>query len=156
MSSYARSHSHLQTCARVMVSDAQRRTFLQRFRRPNLENLARQGLCKQVLASARKVNICQYCEAVNGTVKKAAALKIVHERFRQKKLTDEAQQWRASFSTAVEFQQEIGRFLGVKGSEELNPLKVLDLFKRMSAEVRLSTISSMLNLSIFRIASSWG
>lgn len=119
-----------------MVAEGPRRTLLQRFRRPLLENLARQNLCKQVLAAARKVNLCQYCGSVNGTVKKAAALKIVHERFRQKKTTEEAEKWRRSFASAVEFQHEIGRFLGQKGPEELNPLKVLDLFKRMTAEVR--------------------
>lgn len=118
-----------------MVNESSRRVFLQRFRRPNLENLARQNLCKQVLLSARKVNICQYCGAVNGTVKKAAALKIVHERFRQRKMTEEAEKWRQSFANAVEFQPEIGRILGTKGAEELNPLKVLDLFKRMTEEV---------------------
>ncbi|KIM21606.1 hypothetical protein M408DRAFT_18355 [Serendipita vermifera MAFF 305830] len=122
------------TCARVMVPESTRRTFLQRFRRPNLENLARQGLCKQVLAASRKINVCQYCGAVNGTVKKAAALKIVHERFRQKKLAADAERWRQSFSSAIKFQGDLERVLGSKGAEELNPLKVLDLFKRMTAE----------------------
>jgi len=118
-----------------MLTEDARRAFLKRFRRPNLENLTRQGLCKQVLAAARKVNVCQYCGGINGTVKKAAALKIVHERFRQKKLTEEAENWRQSFSSAINFQGDVGRILGVKGAEELNPLKVLDLFKRMTIEV---------------------
>jgi len=118
-----------------MIPEAARRTFLHRFRRPNLENLARQSLCKQVLAASRKINICQYCGAINGTVKKAAALKIVHEKFRQKKLTTDAEKWRESFSSAIKFQGDIERILGSKGAEELNPLKVLDLFKRMTAEV---------------------
>ena len=87
---------------------------------------------------SRKVNACQHCGAINGTVKKAAALKIVHERFRQKKLTEEAEKWRQSFSNAVKVQNDLDRALGVKGAEELNPLKVLDLFKRMTAEVSYS------------------
>lgn len=118
-----------------MVDDANRRSFLHRFRRPDLENLARQSLCKQVLAHARKVNICNHCGMINGTVKKGGPLKIIHERFRQKKLSEEADKWRNSFAAAVEGQAEVGRFLGTKGLEELNPLKVLDLFKRMPAEV---------------------
>ncbi|KAG8831315.1 hypothetical protein FRC18_006772 [Serendipita sp. 400] len=122
------------SCARVMLSDNARKTFLQRFRRTNLENLVRQSLCKQVLAISRKVNVCQHCGAVNGTVKKAAALKIVHERFRQKKPSEEAEKWRQSFASALKFQSDLGRTLGSKGAEELNPLKVLDLFKRMTAE----------------------
>ncbi|PVG00564.1 putative RPO31-DNA-directed RNA polymerase III, 160 kd subunit [Serendipita vermifera] len=122
------------TCARVMVPETIRRSFLQRFRKPNLENLVRQNLCKQVVAAARKINVCQYCGATNGTVKKAAALKIVHERYRQRKLTEEADNWRQSFSNAIKFQPDIDRILGTKGTEELNPLKVLELFKKMTAE----------------------
>lgn len=122
------------TCARVMLTESARRAFLRRFRRPTLENLARQSLCKQVLAISRKVNTCQHCGAINGTVKKAAALKIVHERFRQKKLTEEAEKWRQSFSNAIKVQNDLDRALSIKGAEELNPLKVLDLFKRMTAE----------------------
>jgi len=124
-----------------MVDDASRRSFLRRFRRPDLENIARQSLCKQVLAQARKVNFCNHCGAINGTVKKGGPLKIIHERFRQKKLSDEAEKWRNSFVTAIEGQAEVGRFLGTKGLEELNPLKVLDLFKRMPAEVRTASLS---------------
>lgn len=121
-----------------MVDDTSRRNFLHRFRRPGLENLARQSLCKQVLAQARKVNVCNHCEAINGTVKKGGPLKIIHERFRQKKLSEEAEKWRSSFAAVIDGQAEVGRFLGTKGLEELNPLKVLDLFKRMPAEVHRS------------------
>ncbi|KAG8836223.1 hypothetical protein FRC17_008959 [Serendipita sp. 399] len=124
------------SCARVMLPENARKSFLQRFRRPNLENLVRQSFCKQVLAISRKVNVCQYCGAINGTVKKAAPLKIVHERFRQKKPSEEAEKWRQSFSSALKFQSDLGRTLATKGAEELNPLKVLDLFKRMTAEQR--------------------
>ena len=49
--------------------------------------------------------------------------------------------WRNSFVTAIGGQAEVGRFLGTKGLEELNPLKVLDLFKRMPAEVRTASLS---------------
>jgi len=124
-----------------MLNDTNRRVFLRRFRHPGLENLARQSLCKQVLAQARKVNVCNHCRAINGTVKKGGPLKIIHERFRQKKLSDEAEKWRNSFAAAIEAQAEVGRFLGMKGLEELNPLKVLDLFKRMPAEVCKPSLS---------------
>ena len=138
---YPPNYLNSKTCARVMVDDTNRRAFLRRFRRPGLENLARQAICKQVLAQARKVNICNHCGAINGTVKKGGPLKIIHERFRQKKLSDEAEKWRNSFAAAIEGQAEVGRFLGLKGLEELNPLKVLDLFKRMPAEVHTPSLS---------------
>ena len=76
-----------------MVDDASRGSFLRRFRHPDLENIARQSLCKQVLAQARKVNFCNHCGAINGTVKKGGPLKIIHERFRQKELSEEVEKW---------------------------------------------------------------
>jgi DNA-directed RNA polymerase III subunit RPC1 len=42
--------------------------------------------------------------------------------------------WKDTFRTAIEEQREIGQFLS-KANEDLNPLKVLDLFRRISAEV---------------------
>jgi len=42
---------------------------------------------------------------------------------------------------AIEGQAEVGSFLGTKGLEELNSLRVLDLFKRMPAEVRAASLS---------------
>lgn len=44
-------------------------------------------------------------------------------------------EWMATFETAVAEQQGIAANLG-RASEDLNPLKVLELFKRVTAEVR--------------------
>jgi len=63
---YPPSYCKLQTCARVMVDDASRSCFLRQFRHLDLGNIARQSLCKQVLAQARKVNFCDHCKAING------------------------------------------------------------------------------------------
>jgi len=59
-------------------------------------------------------------------VKKTGALKISHEAFRAKKMAGAKKEWMATFETA-----KLGR-----ASEDLNPLKVLELFKRVTAEVR--------------------
>ncbi|KAF8516682.1 hypothetical protein JB92DRAFT_2909925 [Gautieria morchelliformis] len=122
------------TCARVMLPESERRTFLKRFRRPNLENLARQHLCKAVNTAARKVVFCPYCGATNGTVKKQGTLRIVHDKFRAKKSAEEMEKWKASFGNAIQQQKELSIFVGRAASEDLNALKVLDLFRRISAE----------------------
>ncbi|KAF8516014.1 hypothetical protein BU17DRAFT_76736 [Hysterangium stoloniferum] len=122
------------TCARVMLPESDRRVHLKRFRRPNLENLTRQKLCKAVNTAARKVVFCPYCGATNGTVKKQGTLKIVHDKFRAKKSAEEMEKWKASFGNAIQQQKELGMFVGRAASEDLNPLKVLDLFRRISAE----------------------
>lgn len=88
--------------------------------------------------AARKVLICPKCDAINGVVKKAGPLKIVHEKFRQKKLADERKLFDQTFSTALRMSDQGGAYDIKphlhKAQEDLNPLKVLDLFKRISDE----------------------
>jgi len=84
---------------------------------------------------ARKVVYCPYCSATNGAVKKAGVLKIIHDKFRAKKTADEMEKWKRTFAPAVEAQKELGMYLNKAIHEDLNPLKTLDLFKRISDEV---------------------
>ncbi|KAH9179794.1 beta and beta-prime subunits of DNA dependent RNA-polymerase [Lactarius sanguifluus] len=107
------------TCARVLLEEPERRTHLKRFRRPNLENIQRQSLFKVVNAAARKT---------------AGALKIIHDKFRAKKTAAEMEAWKKTFTSAVEAQKELGTYINKAVHEDLNPLKVLDLFKRISNE----------------------
>ncbi|EAU80581.1 DNA-directed RNA polymerase III largest subunit [Coprinopsis cinerea okayama7 len=122
------------SCARVLLEEPDRRTYLKRFRRPNLENIHRQALFKAVNSMARKVVYCPYCSATNGAVKTAGALKIIHDKFRAKKTADELEKWKKTFVAAVEAQKELGMYLNKAVVEDLNPLKVLDLFRRISDE----------------------
>lgn len=117
------------------MEEPDRRLYLKRFRRPNLENIQRVGLCKAVNTMARKVVYCPYCAATNGAVKKAGALKIIHDKFRAKKTAEEMEKWKKTFAPAVEAQKELGMYINKAVFEDLNPLKVLDLFKRISDEV---------------------
>ena len=120
----------------MLLEEPDRRAYLKRFRRPNLENLQRMSLVKAVNALARKTVYCPYCAATNGTVKKAGALKIIHDKFRAKKTAEELERFKRSFTAAVEAQKELSVYLNKAVMEDLNPLKVLDLFKRISDEVR--------------------
>ncbi|OSX60618.1 hypothetical protein POSPLADRAFT_1148493 [Postia placenta MAD-698-R-SB12] len=122
------------TCARVLLEEPDRRVYLKRFRRPNLENIQRQALCKAVNTLARKTVYCPYCSGTNGTVKKAGALKIIHDKFRAKKTAEEMERWKSTFAPAVEAQKELAMYLNKAVHEDLNPLKVLNLFKRISDE----------------------
>ena len=127
--------TYLQTCARVLLDERGRRLFLKRFRRPNLENMQRQAFSKAVNTAARKVVYCPYCAAVNGTVKKAGPLRIIHDKFRAKKTAEDMEKYKKTFSSAVEAQKDLGQFIGKALQEDLNPLKVHDLFRRVSDEV---------------------
>ncbi|THH21268.1 hypothetical protein EW146_g237 [Bondarzewia mesenterica] len=95
------------TCARVLLEEPYRRSYLKRFRR-TLENVQRQSLIKAVNAISRKAVYCPYCSATNGTVKKAGALKIIHDKFRAKKTAEELEKWKQTFNGAIETQKELG------------------------------------------------
>jgi DNA-directed RNA polymerase III subunit RPC1 len=103
--------------------------------------MQRQSYSKTVNAMARKVVYCPYCAATNGAVKKAGALKIIHDKFRAKKTADELERWKKTFIPAVEAQKELAMYLNKAVHEDLNPLKVLDLFRRISDEVRLALVT---------------
>jgi len=119
----------------VLLGEKDRRDYLARFRRPNLENLTRQSLTKAINALARKAVDCPHCGSINGTVKKAGALRIIHDKFRAKKTADDKERWKLTFACAVESQKELGLYLSKAVHEDLNPAKVLSLFKRISDEV---------------------
>jgi hypothetical protein len=119
----------------VLLEEPDRRMYLRKFRRPILENIQRQSLFKAVNAAARKIVYCPYCAATNGAVKKAGALKIIHDKFRAKKTAEEMEAWKKTFASAVEAQKELSMYINKAVHEDLNPLKVLDLFKRISDEV---------------------
>lgn len=119
----------------MLLGEKDKRDHLARFRRSNLENLTRQSLTKTINALARKAVDCPHCGSINGTVKKAGVLKIIHDKFRAKKTTDDKERWKLTFAHAVESQKELGSYLNKAVHEDLNPAKVLSLFKRISDEV---------------------
>ena len=119
----------------MLLEEPDRRIYLKKFRRPNIENMQRQSFFKAVNAAARKIVYCPYCAATNGAVKKAGALKIIHDKFRAKKTAVEMEAWKKTFTSAVEAQKELSMYINKAVHEDLNPLKVLDLFKRISNEV---------------------
>ncbi len=99
--------------------------------------MQRQALAKAVNTLCRKCLKCPYCGALNGTVKKATgALKITHERFRSKtaSVRDEYDEFRAKFKGASRDMRELPGLLP-KAHEDIHPLRCLDLFKKISAEV---------------------
>ncbi|KDN52100.1 beta and beta-prime subunits of DNA dependent RNA-polymerase [Tilletiaria anomala UBC 951] len=128
------------SCSAVLLDEEDRRKYLKAFRRPQLENLARTQTFKKVNQAARKVLYCPYCGALNGTVKKVTNLRIVHERFRNKKAADEQRHFHKSFDHMISTGGsgpgsggEIKQHLS-KAHEDLNALKVMELFKRISDE----------------------
>ncbi|XP_070543488.1 DNA-directed RNA polymerase III subunit RPC1-like [Ptychodera flava] len=123
------------TCSRVLLGTDDKRTFLDVLKKPGLAYLQKRGLRKKVNEKARKIQYCPHCGALNGQVKKCGLLKIVHDKFKSsKKIVDPVvSEFHASFSTAIEHNKEIETLLS-RAQESLNPLVVLNLFKRIPDE----------------------
>ena len=68
-------------------------------------------------------------------------MKIVHDKFRSKKTLKEKEEFRRTFDSALRLGggQDVNPHLN-KAMDDLNPLRVLDLFRKISDEVRLSVV----------------
>ena len=132
----------VQECAHILLSEKERRDFLKKVRRPGMENLARRILCKKILTQCKKASSCFNCGATNGTIKKAGAhpLKIIHDKYRKYNVSHSLSKVKPhskvileeSFQTVFRERPEFEKHQS-KVVDDLNPLKVLNLFRRISA-----------------------
>ncbi|GME87684.1 unnamed protein product [Ambrosiozyma monospora] len=126
-------------CSSVLLDEATKRQFANDLKRPGLDNLRRMRILKKIVDQAKKQRRCLKCGALNGTVKRAAAgsgpasLKIIHDTFRWigKKGADEKLQWDEEFDQLFETNPDLEKFFK-RCFDDLNPLKVLNLFKQIS------------------------
>jgi DNA-directed RNA polymerase III subunit RPC1 len=128
-------------CGAVLIDEEGKRAFRAQLRQPNIDNLRRMNIIKKIVAQCKKQRRCFECGGINGVVKKAAAgsgtasLKIVHDTFRWvgKKPTAEKVQWDKDIEEAVYNNPDIEKF-AKRAVDDLNPLKVLNLFKQIKPE----------------------
>lgn len=126
-------------CARVLLTEQERRDFLKELRRPGIDNLRRTMICKKINEQCRKCKECPYCGAINGQVRKLGVLKLAHDKFStynkstaQKKVIPESKLlYDASFKEAKKTNADLEKHVK-KAMEDLNPLRVLNLFKMIS------------------------
>lgn len=119
-------------CSSVLLEESAKRKFMSELRRPGIDNLRRMQILKKVNEQCKKMRNCKNCGAINGVVKKAATLKVIHDKFRWigKKNPDEKAEWDQSFNEAKKSQPELDKFMK-RAMDDLNPLKVLNLFKQI-------------------------
>lgn len=119
-------------CARLLLDEDMKRKFLAELRRPGIDNLKRMQILKKINEQCKKQRTCLHCHCINGVVKKAGPLKIVHDKFRWigKKTPDEKTEFDKSFDQAKAAAPELEKFVK-KAMDDLNPLKVLNLFKQI-------------------------
>ncbi|KAI9684509.1 MAG: hypothetical protein M1829_002319 [Trizodia sp. TS-e1964] len=127
-------------CSKVLLQERDRRSFLKDLRKPNIDNLRRTQLCKKINAECRKARTCPYCSAINGVVKKAGALKIIHDKYRafntsnsiKKKVPESKVIFDLSFTEAKKGNAEVEKHVK-KALDDMNPLRVLNLFRKITA-----------------------
>lgn len=123
----------------MLLEEPERRAFLKELRRPGLDNLRRTAICKRINEQCRKTKTCPYCGSINGQIRKIGVLKLAHDKFVHfnkstaiKKVAPESKvKFDGSFSVARRENPELEKHLR-KAMEDLNPLRVLNLFKMIS------------------------
>ncbi|KAK4140556.1 uncharacterized protein C8A04DRAFT_31893 [Dichotomopilus funicola] len=126
-------------CARVLLQETERRQFLKELRRPGIDNLRRSAILKKINEQCRKARTCPYCGSIQGVIRKLSVMKLVHDKFSaytkstaQKKIPPESKvEFDASFDQAKKYTPELEKHTR-KAMDDLNPLKVLHLFKAIS------------------------
>lgn len=130
-------------CGKVLLDDNMRQLLGAELQRctngAGSDNLRRMKALKKIVDQCKKTRRCFYCNHVQGVVKKAAlgslgpaGLKIVHDTFRWigKKPTPEKEVWDKEFEQVWYRNPELEKYLK-RVMEDLNPLKVLNLFKQI-------------------------
>lgn len=119
-------------CARVMVPEDERRDFLRRLRNPNTELNTRRALFKRLQERCKRFKGCPFCAAPQGIVKRVgSSLKVLHEKYA--KNPDVLEAFVAEFDEAAKHNDALRPNLS-KVAEDLNPIRVLGLFERISQE----------------------
>lgn len=123
----------------MLLEEPERRSFLKELRRPYLDNLRRTQICKRINEQCRKVKTCPYCGSINGQIRKMGVLKLAHDKFSAYNKSTSAKKepppskikFDTSFADARRENPELEKHIR-KAMEDLNPLRVLNLFKMIS------------------------
>ena len=123
----------------MLLTAEERRAFLKDLRKPDIDNMRRVQICKKINGQCRKAKHCPYCESVQGQIRKTGPLKLTHDKFQTYNKSTAAKKvmppsmivLNKSFEEAKKLNSELDKHLK-KACEDLNPLRVLNLFKMIS------------------------
>ncbi|GAB7350023.1 hypothetical protein MBLNU459_g0697t1 [Dothideomycetes sp. NU459] len=129
-------------CAKVLLDENTRRKYLRSLRRPDLDSLRKDAICKKIAEEAKKTKNCPYCGSINGTVKKVAGhpIKIIHVKYQAYLASNAKSKVKPASMVAFEKSFEEAK-AGVpdlekhmkRAADDMNPLRALNLFQRISA-----------------------
>jgi DNA-directed RNA polymerase III subunit RPC1 len=101
--------------------------------------LKRTQICKKINEQCRKAKQCPYCESINGQIRKSNVFKLTHDKFQTYNKSTAAKKvmpasmvsFNETFDEAKKLNPELDKHVK-KATEDLNPLRVLNLFKMIS------------------------
>lgn len=116
-------------CARVLLTDDEIQFHKRKFLSPKLDPLHRAALAKIVQEDAYKTAQCPHCGAVNGAVRKARPLRIVHEAHVTTRKVARAEDARnAQLAYAASCNKEVDVFKD-NALDFLDPVRIRALFR---------------------------
>jgi DNA-directed RNA polymerase III subunit RPC1 len=105
-------------------------------RKPGIDALQKNSIFKKIVEKCKKCHVCPRCGAFNGSVKKLSnvhTLKLIHERYKDKRADHDRAVFFQKLGHAVQCLPELSQHLS-KAQEDLSPIFVLELFKRITDE----------------------
>ena len=119
----------------MLLPAAEKSTYLEMLKKRSLQYLQKKGLRKKIHEKAKKTSFCLNCGDFNGVVKKCSVLKILHDKYKSGKKNEPIiKEHVESFAVAKSYNKEIEPLIN-RSHEILNPLVVLNLFKKIPEDV---------------------
>ncbi|QDZ25695.1 DNA-directed RNA polymerase [Chloropicon primus] len=128
-------------CSRILVPEVEKVEFQRIMGAKNIEVNRRNATFKKLIERCKRVKVCQVCQAKNGSVKKVPNhLKISHDKFHkdEKSKKQFLEKFNDTKNDIDGFEQHAN-----KATENLNCLRVWEIFKRIRPEDR-----SLLNIRV--------
>ncbi|KAF2485067.1 hypothetical protein BDY17DRAFT_246987 [Neohortaea acidophila] len=134
-------------CSRILMPEKERRAALKAVRKPGLDTLRRNAICKKFVAECRKVKICPRCSSLNGPVRKVPnhPLKMFHNKFAIYTMSNAKSKvkpipmlaFEKSFKEASKHSADVDRHMR-RAMDDMHPLRVLNIFRKIpSVDVEL-------------------
>lgn len=127
-------------CARLLLPIDKRNEYLSKVMRAKTSYLERKSIHEQIIKLCKKQKHCPYCKSFNGQIKKTGCYKILNQNVPIKakstrsfttNYSKEQIKQMARFKSIIDSTPELEELLEKQTHEMLDPIVVLDLFRRI-------------------------
>lgn len=125
-----------------MLDEKTRRRYLKQVRRPDLDTLRKQAVCKRITDEAKKPKPCFYCQSINGVIRKVPhnPVKLIHIKYQTYNASNAKSKvkppsmvdFEESFDMVKKESPDLEKHIK-RAVEDMDPLRALNLFRSMSS-----------------------